>query len=90
MCLSPPPAFLDFEEEGDLDERAVNFGSRPLPAAPTNTAPGSEARIRVLEERFARGWSLFHPDDARIDWSHQWSEQLPAVLRRRVHLNGEL
>jgi hypothetical protein len=38
-----------------------------LPARPTDTLPGSEERLRVLEERAARGENLNHPADARLD-----------------------
>lgn len=39
----------------------------PLPAEFTRELPGSEAKIRVLEGRAARGESLWHPDDLRIE-----------------------
>jgi hypothetical protein len=44
----------------DLDRR-----DRPPPATPTSARPGSEAKVRVLEERAARGEALFHPLDSR-------------------------
>jgi hypothetical protein len=34
-----------------------------LPAEPTDAQPGSERKIRVMEQRAARGESIFHPDD---------------------------
>ena len=41
-----------------------NFcGSAPLPAFPTDAAPGSEDKIRVLMERAVKRQALFHPDD---------------------------
>lgn len=40
---------------------------RRLPAEPTDALPGTEAKIRVLERRAARGEQLFHPLDARLD-----------------------
>jgi hypothetical protein len=36
---------------------------RPLPQEPTQAQCGSEGKIRVLEERAARGEQLWHPDD---------------------------
>jgi hypothetical protein len=38
-----------------------------LPATPTDTLPGSEGRLRVLEERAAAGLALFHPRDRGLD-----------------------
>jgi hypothetical protein len=38
-----------------------------LPETPTGALPGSEERLRVLEERAARGENLNHPADARLD-----------------------
>lgn len=35
------------------------------PDDPTGALPGTEEKIRVLEERAARGVGLFHPQDAR-------------------------
>ena len=35
------------------------------PALPTSALPGSEAKIRVLEERALRGETLHHPGDAQ-------------------------
>jgi hypothetical protein len=40
---------------------AVSRGD--LPPERTATVPGTEARIRVLEERAAMGWALFRSDD---------------------------
>lgn len=42
----------------------VNFkGGRRPPARPTDAAPGSEEKIRVLAERVAARTSLWHPLD---------------------------
>lgn len=38
-------------------------GRAPLPRRSTDTTPGTEEKIRVLEERAAAGLSLFHPRD---------------------------
>ncbi|HQR07820.1 MAG TPA: hypothetical protein PLN21_13415 [Gemmatales bacterium] len=37
---------------------------RRLPKKPTRALPGSEAKLRVFEQRFARRVQLFHPLDA--------------------------
>ncbi len=66
--LSPHPA----PRRGPvMPTAAVRPWSRPAtpapaaPAEPTTALPGSEEKIRVLAERFARGEDLWHPDDAR-------------------------
>jgi hypothetical protein len=41
-------------------------GGYRLPELPTDAAPGSEAKIRVLEERIARREALWHPADLTI------------------------
>lgn len=51
-------------------------GVQPLPCEPTTTEPGSEERLRVLEERARLKQSLFHPDDVRFI-----RESPPLVLR---------
>jgi hypothetical protein len=38
-------------------------GPLSLPGEPTNAAPGSERKIRILTERAARREPLFHPQD---------------------------
>lgn len=35
----------------------------PLPPCPTDAQPGSEAKVRVLEERAKADVALFHPLD---------------------------
>lgn len=37
--------------------------TRPLPDQPTNAQPGTEEKIRVLEERAAAEVALWHPAD---------------------------
>jgi hypothetical protein len=39
---------------------------RPVPLLPTDAAPGSEAKILAMAERFARGEYLHHPDDSLV------------------------
>lgn len=42
------------------------FRCRPA-SSPTSALPGSEEKIRVFEERVARGEDIFHPDDAQAE-----------------------
>lgn len=51
------------------NRHGINHDQNPryrLPAEPTDTRPGSEERLRVMEERAARGESVFHPDDVSV------------------------
>jgi hypothetical protein len=50
-------------------------GAAPLPAEPTSTLPGTEEKVRVLEQRAARGEELWHPLDSRD------APDLPAELQ---------
>jgi hypothetical protein len=38
-----------------------------LAAAPTTALPGTAEKVRVMEDRAARGESIFHPGDRRHD-----------------------
>lgn len=45
-----------------------DLGFEPISlGAPTDSAPGSPEKIAAIDERLARGQSLWHPDDARDD-----------------------
>ena len=43
------------------------MSSRPLDSVPTLAAPGTEAKVKVLEERYIQGVHLWHPDDLVLD-----------------------
>lgn len=47
--------------------RGISLGNRTpgLPETPTDVAPGSDEKVRVLEERAAAGVALWHPGDYR-------------------------
>ena len=51
-----------------IDEDVVWTPER-LPAEATEARPGSEDKIRIIQERLARGESLFGPRDVQIDLS---------------------
>jgi hypothetical protein len=53
VCLTHDPE----SDDGDF------YGDTPLPAEPTEFAPGTLAKVAVLEQRAARGEALFHPHD---------------------------
>ncbi len=53
-----------------MQAAAVKKGTRKverLLPEPTDAPPGSEEKIRVLQERWRLGQQLKHPDDARTD-----------------------
>ncbi len=52
---------------GGVKSASVGNHYRPQAAEPTNELPGSEGKIRVLEQRVADGRALWHPDDAVAD-----------------------
>lgn len=37
------------------------------PNHPTDALPGTEDKLAIMEERARRGYSVFHPDDAKKD-----------------------
>src|SRR5262249_37651875 len=37
-----------------------------LPGRPTKALPGGKEKLKVMQERAARGEALFHPEDARL------------------------
>lgn len=41
-------------------------GGYEMPTETTDAMPGSELKIHILAQRFSRGQSLFHPQDARM------------------------
>lgn len=47
-------------------EDDLTWQDRPLPEEPTTAAPGSEEKLRVLEQRAAKRQQLHHPDDVNI------------------------
>lgn len=56
------PSVSKFARQG----RGTDNHCRGLPQ-PTEAEPGTEDKVRVLEERARQGLSLHHPDDVRAD-----------------------
>jgi hypothetical protein len=65
-CYYTPGVREHYPSTSKYAVRGVGAGVNPnRPAsAPTDTAPGSEGRIKALEERAALGQCLWHPEDA--------------------------
>lgn len=61
-----PPKIVNTDSRGS---GIANKRTLPLPPEPTQTRPGSEERILVLQDRAAKGFQLWHPDDVVIDLS---------------------
>jgi hypothetical protein len=75
-CYNVPSVREKFPIEGGLvaacARRGVGHSGAGLPE-PTDARPGSEAKVRVLEERARLGQALWHPLDSR------YQEQAPAA-----------
>jgi hypothetical protein len=65
ICYRHPPTREQYPELAPTaeDSPGGNNYTPPLPAGPTRAQPGTETKIRVLEERRARGLQLWHPHD---------------------------
>ncbi len=59
MCLAL--AYRDRMERKDRSR-----GEPPLPPRPTEQLPGTPGKVEVLAERFRKGQSLWHPQDAHF------------------------
>jgi len=66
-CYYTPGVREKFPSTSKFARRGVSDfnGKIRLPATPTDAEPGSEEKLRILEERARLGLSLFHPEDAR-------------------------
>lgn len=54
--------------DADYTRRGLGLsGTSQPPESPTDAAPGTEDKVRVLEERAASGRALWHPRDATRD-----------------------
>jgi len=62
-----PPLAICWDCLADEPDLAGEFRPAPLPDQPTAAYPGSRDKVAVLEERFARGCSLWHPGDQVIE-----------------------
>lgn len=64
----------------------------PLPSESTGAFPGSEEKLRIMEDRFSRGEQVFHPQDVRL--RHRTSLRIGNIREcrvrgRRVEIFGE-
>ncbi|MFO0881672.1 MAG: hypothetical protein U0840_30610 [Gemmataceae bacterium] len=67
-CYYSPGVRDQYPSTSKYARRGVSdFNGRATVAArPTRALPGSEEKVRVLEERARKGLALWHPEDARI------------------------
>lgn len=63
-------------------------GTRPVPAAATAAAPGTEEKLRVMEARFAAGEHLHHPADPKLVHGPCRSRFLAGLLERLALRTG--
>ena len=68
-CSRDPAVKLRFPSTSKYVRKGAGLGCRGyrLPDAPTSAAPGSPAKVAVLEERARLGLALWHPLDAPMD-----------------------
>jgi hypothetical protein len=58
----------------------------PLADRPTRARPGSEAKIKIMEERVAAGQAVFHPDDNRTPLPPALNDGRQERQRGKKHL----
>lgn len=68
-CHHKPDVRALYPAVGKFGNRGVGnlTGRRPMPASPTQAAPGTPAKLEVMAERARRGERLWHPDDATVE-----------------------
>lgn len=68
-CYYTPSVRAKYQPTRPNGRRGVGnlTGRRPLPAAATRAAPGTQEKLDVMAERAARGERLWHPGDATIE-----------------------
>lgn len=63
-CGKNPALFDLYPRKLSVLSRHEPHGPVPkMPENPTDARPGSEQKIQVMNQRFARGEAVFHPDD---------------------------
>ena len=67
-CYFTPAIRKKYGPVSPMGNKALGFDTarQLLPPEPTDAIPGSEAKIRVLEARFAARLQMHHPDDAKL------------------------
>ncbi|MFM7152440.1 MAG: hypothetical protein ACKO23_21645 [Gemmataceae bacterium] len=67
-CYYKPGVRDQFPSTSKYARRGLGNGCRrpALADRPTNALPGTEEKLRVLEDRASRGLSLWHPQDAGL------------------------
>lgn len=84
-CYYTPGVRELFPSTSKFARRGVaNFcGTAPPPEAPTDAAPGSEEKIRVLIDRAAKKQSLWHPSDVTLATPDAPKEGFALILPQR-------
>jgi AMMECR1 domain-containing protein len=67
-CYNTPGVREQYPSTSKYGRHGIgNFNGRtPLPAVPTDAAPGSPEKLEVLIERAQNRQSLWHPEDAGV------------------------
>jgi hypothetical protein len=67
-CYYTPGVREKFPSTSKFARRGVSdFNGRARLPEPTAALPGTEAKVRVLEERARQGQALWHPLDAKLE-----------------------
>ncbi len=57
---------------------------RAVPHLPTHHLPGSKKKVAIMRWRYLNGYSIFHPDDVRLDDSEKLLRVLIAANKDRL------
>ena len=74
-CYYTPGVRELYLRDAGCGRRAIHGergGCYELPAFPTNAWPGTDEKVKVLEERALLGTALFHPEDTTFA-SARWA-----------------
>jgi hypothetical protein len=83
-CYYTPGIREQYPSTSKFARRGAGLGCKGtrLPAEPTSATPGSAEKVAVLEQRFARGECLWHPDDVQgCREPPPWAPPLPIFGR---------
>lgn len=67
VCILDNKVRIDLGYKSRLRKDTSHYEGRSgrLPPEPTEFRPGTEEKIKVMAERFANSYCIFHPKDAR-------------------------
>lgn len=78
-CFNTPEINEQYRSTSKYCRRGVSEHGSGEFGEPTSALPGTEDKIRVLEDRAALGLALFHPADARSGVSDETERRMRAL-----------